>query len=381
MQNLNQTPLKKEYKGIKFQAKFEEIPFDSEIEKRDQSFLQDDENNLYEYMKHIKSSSKFNKLEHYKSKKKSSQLAEEFNNEVSSSHHIKNIDAVKEKVLGNFNLWELIKKDKYFYEPKSPRIHREEAHDESQSESIKSEEFSEIFPEEDNFVKEIKNKQSIRIFKEKELVDLKNFRELNKLPEYSPMNLEERERKLNKAKAKHSLAQNYTYLVKPQLYPTKKQKHFENTKEMNENYMYMLIKKQQRAKDISEDNLKYNLHAFENYINSLKNRKYREKLGIGPHGGKSRTKLPLMELSEENSLKEVFPSNSDEDHSSSEIKAKGETEPAHVKQSALARCCKNLSNLFLGNPDKSWASEKRIWSGRFGKLDEFYQDKRKHFHH
>lgn len=280
--------------------------------------------------------------------------------------------------------------------------------------------------EEDDAIKQIKKKKDIVFFNLKEMNDLKEYKRTKQVPhETYNIPVEKREELLNKAKSKNALVNNNVLLIKPQIYSSQKQINYVNTNTDNKNnlmYMYLMIKKHQdQNKRFDKNDIDFKVKNFENFIERIKEHKYREKLeqGLLEFGdylaNYNADDVPIMEQQNEedsrsfndvdsnnvehrdgktvNIFQQILESKQIKSHKSANA-SKANTEKflqsnAASRQSTKLQkenkekkisCCERITNFFLGDPKKSYAYQKRVWgSEEHGAFHKDFQDKRTHF--
>lgn len=330
------------------------------------------------------------------------------------------------KLMSLYNLKKEIKKDRFFFDEKSPRDKNEDSNVEqeeqysgekkdedyiAEEEAFKENMINNVF-DEDDVIKNIKKKKELNLFNAKEINDLKYYKRTRQVPkDYDIITEERRDELLDLVKSRKAIVNNNVLLIKPQIFPSQKQVNFDNTKHDNKNmnYFYLMMKKQQdQNKKIDQNDINFKIKNFEMMIDKVKENKYKQKLenGLYEYGDYlnnsdyiDRDIIPVIneslesieydpkraeyindknEASNGNTKRigkiKVIESNKQSCHSTKNII------DTKTKKEDNTSWCQKLTNLFLGDPLRSYASEKRIWgSEQYGAFHKDFQDKRIYF--
>ena len=176
---------------------------------------------------------------------------------------------------------------------------------------------------------------------------------------------------LERAKMKTGILNNNTILFKPTIFKSKKQQHYEMDKENNigNAHINALMRNKMNFKDLEENEIKFRLENFERKVREIEQRNYMNKLekldnlNLNVNENKAKLEKENLQIKKERNKVDVV-----EDSFEEEVEIN--------KPQKEISLCEKIVNFFVGDPYKTYASKKHIWSGKDRPYGKYFQDTR-----
>lgn len=188
------------------------------------------------------------------------------------------------------------------------------------------------------------------------------------------LNMNDRDKLLEKHRKKVNVLNNNITLFKPTVFKSKKQQHYEMAFEQqlgfnNKNNIMMINKN--NFNDLQENEVKFKLENLENKIYEMENKNYNNKLDKLDYLH-NEIKLGLnmnIEARNQQIKKDNYLLNQDSFRD----------DELHLdlgKRENRLTCCEKIHYFFLGDPTKTYSSKRRIWASNNVPFPKYFQDKR-----
>lgn len=211
-------------------------------------------------------------------------------------------------------------------------------------------------------------------YKKKLLLAQKNYVESKQDQEQKILDYESKMKLIEKVKNKASVMNNNVILFKPSIYKSKKQQHYEmafSEQIGNNHHLNVLLKNKTNFKDLEENEIKFKLENYERKVAEIENKNYIQKLEkLEALNAQITHHINNKNLRNQKEKEEYEKANDivmDDSYQEEYVPTKNKKKKAF---------CEKVLDFFLGNPDKSYANKKHIWSGETRPYGKYFQDTR-----